>query len=300
MLTRTSKTLRTLALTMLLTALLSGVSPALLAQPRPAPTQAPAPQAPTPTPPPDDGRDARETRERLREVLNQYPPSVAQVLRLDPSLLSKPDYMANYPSLAAFVAQHPQVVHNPAFFIGDPRFEAQETGRGAALRVVENVFEGAMFLLGVVSFFTLVGWLGRALIDYRTWQRASKIQADAHAKLVDRLTSNEDLLAYLQSPAGQRATMPATRPGLDIAMRAVGAPVNRILWSVQAGVVLAAGGLGLWFAKASVIEEAAQALNVVAVLAVALGVGFVASALVAYGLSRQLGLLESEPRSTHA
>jgi hypothetical protein len=295
MLTPTSKTLRTLTLTMWLTALLSGVSPALLAQPRPAPTQAPAPvQAPV------DERDARETRERLREVLNQYPPSVAQVLRLDPSLLSKPDYMASYPTLATFVAQHPQVVHNPAFFIGDPRFEVQETGRGAALRVVENVFDGAMFLIGVVSFFTLVGWLGRALIDYRTWQRASKIQADAHAKLVDRLASNEDLLAYLQSPAGQRATMSATRPGLDIAMRAVGAPVNRILWSVQAGVVLAAGGLGLWFAKASVIEEAAQALNVVAVLAVALGVGFVASALVAYGLSRQLGLLESEPRSTHA
>jgi hypothetical protein len=295
MLTPTSKTLRTLTLTMWLTALLSGVSPALLAQPRPAPTQAPAPvQAPV------DERDARETRERLREVLNQYPPSVGQVLRLDPSLLSKPDYMASYPTLAAFVAQHPQVVHNPAFFIGDPRFEVQETGRGAALRVVENVFDGAMFLIGVVSFFTLVGWLGRALIDYRTWQRASKIQADAHAKLVDRLSSNEDLLAYLQSPAGQRATMSATRPGLDIAMRAVGAPVNRILWSVQAGVVLAAGGLGLWFAKASVIEEAAQALNVVAVLAVALGVGFVASALVAYGLSRQLGLLESEPRSTHA
>jgi len=295
MLTPTSNTLRTLSLTIWLTALLSGVSPALLAQPRPAPAQAPAPvQAPV------DERDARETRERIREVLNQYPPSVGQVLRLDPSLLSKPDYMASYPTLAAFVAQHPQVVHNPAFFIGDPRFEVQETGRGAALRVVENVFDGAMFLIGVVSFFTLIGWLGRALIDYRTWQRASKIQADAHAKLVDRLTANEDLLAYLQSPAGQRATMSTTRPGLDIAMRAVGAPVNRILWSVQAGVVLAAGGLGLWFAKASVIEEAAQALNVVAVLAVALGVGFVASALVAYGLSRQLGLLESEPRSTHA
>src|SRR5436190_12731698 len=146
MLTPTSKILRTLSLTMWLTALLSGVSPALLAQPRPAPTQAPAPaQAPAPV----DERDARETRERLREVLNQYPPSVGQVLRLDPSLLSKPDYMAPYPTLATFVAQHPQVVHNPAFFIGDPRFEGQETGRGAALRVVQNVFEGSMFLIGV-------------------------------------------------------------------------------------------------------------------------------------------------------
>ena len=295
MLTRTSKTLRTLALTLWMTALLSGMPPVLLAQ-------TPARPAPVPAPPaaPVDERDARETRQRLREIFNQYPPSVSQVLRLDPSLLAKPDYMAPYPTLATFIAQHPEVAHNPAFFIGEPRFEAPETGHSAALRVIENVFEGAMFLIGAVSFFTLIGWLGRALIDYRTWLRASKIQADAHSKLVDRLTSNEDLLAYLQSPAGQRATMSSTRPGLDIALRAVGAPVNRILWSVQAGVVLAAGGLGLWFAKASVIEEAAQALNVVAVLAVSLGIGFVASALVAYGLSRQLGLLEAEPRSTHA
>jgi hypothetical protein len=295
MMTRTSKTVRTLAVTLWMTALLSGLPPTLLAQGRP--TQAPAP---APAAVPVDERDARETRQRLREIFNQYPPSVGQVLRLDPSLLSKPDYMASYPTLGAFITQHPEVAHNPAFFIGEPRFEASETGRGQALRVVESVFEGGMFLIGVVSFFTLVGWVARAVIDYRTWLRASKIQADAHAKLVDRLTSNEDLLAYLQSPAGQRATMSSTRPGLDIAMRAVGAPVNRILWSVQVGVVLAAGGLGLWFAKASVIEEAAQALNVVAVLAVALGVGFVASALVAYALSRQLGLLEAEPRSTHA
>ena len=31
-----------------------------------------------------------------------------------------------------------------------------------------------------------------------------KIQTDAHTKIVDRLASNEDLLAYMQSPAGQR------------------------------------------------------------------------------------------------
>ncbi len=295
MLTRTSKTLRTLAVTLWMTALLSGLPPTLLAQGRPTQASAPAPAAA-----PMDERDARETRQRLRDIFNQYPPSVGQVLRLDPTLLSKPEYMASYPTLATFITQHPEVAHNPAFFIGDPRFELAETSRGQALRVVEAVFAGGMVLIGVVSFFTLVGWVARAVIDYRTWLRASKIQADAHAKLVDRLTSNEDLLAYLQSPAGQRATMSSTRPGLDIAMRAVGAPVNRILWSVQVGVVLAAGGLGLWFAKASVIEEAAQALNVVAVLAVALGVGFVASALVAYALSRQLGLLEAEPRSTHA
>jgi hypothetical protein len=295
MLTRTSNRLRTLALTLWMTALLSGVPPTLLAQ---APAR-PAP-APTPATAPVDERDARETRERLREIFNQYPPSVGQVLRLDPSLLTKPEYMATYPTLGGFIAQHPEVAHNPAFFVGDSRFDLSETARGQALRVVENIFTEGMVLIGFVSFFTLVGWIARAVIDYRAWQRASKTQADAHSKLVDRLTSNEDLLAYLQSPAGQRATMSSARPSLDIAMRAVGAPINRILWSVQVGVVLAAGGLGLWVAKASVIDEAAQALNVVAVLAVALGIGFVVSALVAYALSRQLGLLDPEPRSTHA
>jgi hypothetical protein len=299
MLTRTSNRLRTLALTLWMTALLSGVPPTLLAQSpaKPAPTPA-APPAPVAAP--VDERDARETRQRLHEIFAQYPPSVSQVLRLDPSLLQKPEYMAAYPTLAAFIAQHPQVAHNPAYFIGEQRWDGSETPRGQALRVVESVLEGGMFLIGVVSFFALVGWIGRAVIDYRTWLRASKTQSETHAKLMDRLTSNEDLMAYLQSPAGQRATMSATRPGLDIATRMVGAPVNRILWSVQLGVVLAAGGVGLWLARGSVIDEAAQALHVIAMLAVALGIGFVVSALVAYALSRQLGLLEPEPRSTHA
>ena len=85
---------------------------------------------------------------------------------------------------------------------------------------------------------------------------------------------------------------------IDASPRAVSAPLNRILWSVQAGVVLTASGIGLWFAKQSVIEEAAQPLYVIAILAIALGVGFVVSALLSYGLSRQLGLLNTD--SNHA
>ena len=49
--------------------------------------------------------NARDTRERLRELLDEYPPSVAQVLRLDPSLLSRSDYLSTYPKLAAFFAE---------------------------------------------------------------------------------------------------------------------------------------------------------------------------------------------------
>jgi heme/copper-type cytochrome/quinol oxidase subunit 3 len=85
---------------------------------------------------------------------------------------------------------------------------------------------------------------------------------------------------------------------MDVAPRSVGAPLNRILWAVQAGVVLAAAGAGLWLAKSNVVEEAAQVLQVLSLLAMALGVGFVVSALLSYALSRQFGLME--PPTHHA
>jgi hypothetical protein len=295
--------LRTAVATLFLTAAFSGVPPSLLAQARPAPTgvtRAPDPAA-APVAPVEE-RDARETRQRLREILNQYPPSVGQVLRVDPSLIGRADYLAPYPALAAFLAQHPEVAHNPSFFIGDTRFDPESSNRGRALNVIQNTFEALFLLTGFLGFFTLVGFLTRTIIQHRAWQRTSKVQAEAHAKLVDRMTSNEDLLAYIQTPTAQRAMglSGPSRPLFDIAAHAVAAPVNRMLWSVQLGVVLGVVGVGMFGAKGSLFEEAAEAMHVVAILTMSLGVGFVLSSLVAYLLSRQLGLFDTDTRSSHA
>src|SRR5665213_2945891 len=61
--------------------------------------------------------DAERTRERLRTNFRQYPPSLADVLRLDPSLLTNDAYLAPYPELAMFIKQHPNIPHNPGFFV---------------------------------------------------------------------------------------------------------------------------------------------------------------------------------------
>jgi heme/copper-type cytochrome/quinol oxidase subunit 3 len=267
-------------------------------QAKPAPTRA-AESAPAQAqaPPAVDERTARDTRERLREIFEQYPPSVAQVLRLDPSLLTRPDYLSLYPTLATYLAQHPEVAHNPVFFLGGP-FNGQQysENRSQAANAVENIFIGFEVLLGVMTFILTLGWLIKAAIEHRRWLRATKIQTDAHSKIVDRLSSNEDLLAYMQSPTGQRFLTASlgVPSAADVAPPTmVGAPFNRILWSVQAGVVLAAAGFGLWIAKNGVIEEVAQPLQVISILAIALGIGFVASAFASYALSRQLGLVQS-------
>jgi len=159
--------------------------------------------APAAAPAVPDERSARDTRERLHEILQQYPPSFGQVLRLDPSLLAKPDYMAAYPTLAAYVAQHPEVGHNPVFFLGGAYAGQPFEGR-SAVNAVQEVFIGLEVLLGVATAIITLAWLIRAAIDHRRWLRATKIQTEAHTKIVDRLSSNEDLLAYLQSPTGQR------------------------------------------------------------------------------------------------
>jgi hypothetical protein len=265
-----------------------------------SPAQASAPD-PTSAPAIADDYTARDTRERLGEILDQYPPSVGQVLRLDPWLLTRSDYLSPYPKLAAYLTQHPEVAHNPVFFLG-ARTGGREyvDNRSQAMNAIENVFVGLEVLLGVVAAIFAVAWLARAAIEHRRWLRATKIQTDAQNKIVDRLSSNDDLLAYMQSPTGQRflAASLSVPTAADAAPLVVGAPFNRILWSVQAGIVLAAAGLGLWFAKNGAIEEVAQMLQVISTLAIALGIGFIVSAFASYAMSRQLGLVQ--PHVPHA
>jgi hypothetical protein len=146
------------------------------------------------------------------------------------------------------------------------------------------IFAGFGMAIGVVV------WLIRTIIDYRRWSRLAKVQTDAHTKLLDRFTANEDLLAYIQSPAGSKF-LESSPIKLDAGPRSVGAPLGRILWSVQGGLVLVAGGIGLEVVRGRVADEAAQPLHVLGVLGIALGLGFVISAIISFVISQRLGLI---------
>jgi hypothetical protein len=240
------------------------------------------------------GVSAEETRRDLEELLRQYPPTLPRILRLDPSLLASPEYLQPYPALGAFLGQHPEVAHNPGYFFaqydsnyGDAR--NRETAQERAIGMWRNAIEG--FMIGVVMLGIGSGvlWLIKTLIEHRRWSRLSKIQTDVHNKLLDRFTANEDLLAYIQTPAGRRflesAPIPLESP------RAIGAPLGRILWSAQAGAVLTVLGFGLLLVSRNSLEEVAAPLGAFGVVIVALGLGFVVSAYLAYVLTRRFGLM---------
>src|SRR5262245_8615593 len=77
---------------------------------------APGSVQPAPVPTGDD-QNARLTRDQLHRYLSQYPPSLEKVLQLDPSLVQNPEYLAPYPALAQFLSQHPEISHNPSYFL---------------------------------------------------------------------------------------------------------------------------------------------------------------------------------------
>lgn len=234
--------------------------------------------------------DAQRTKEELERLFQHYPPTLHGVLALDPTLLGNQAYLAPYPGLVSFLNAHPEIERNPSFYVG----EGPHPPRDPASQGVEmwrEVFQNLAIFSSFGLATGLLVWLIRTLVDYRRWIRLAKVQADVHTKLLDRFTANEDLLAYIQSPAGSRF-LESSPIKLDAAPRSVGAPLGRILWSLQGGMVLMSGGIGLQIVGGRVQNDVAQPLHALGVLAIALGVGFIVSAIISYVISQRLGLIE--------
>ena len=238
-------------------------------------------------------QNADVTRNQLQTLLWQVPPNVRSVLQADPALIGRPDYLAPYPQLVAFLERHPEVARNPTYFFGIPDAFRRET---QPLEAFAAILAGTALFIAFMTVMVIIGSVGRQVVDYRRWVRQSRMQAEVHTKILDRMQTNEDLLAYVQTPAGRNFLEFAP---INVASdpRPASAPLSRILWSVQAGVVLAALGLGLRFAQANVPEEIVPAFNVLGVIVMSLGIGAVTSAAVAYVLSARLGLLPAPKQS---
>jgi hypothetical protein len=238
--------------------------------------------------------DAQRTKQELAQLLERYPPTLREVLALDPSLLSNQPYLNPYPALVNFLSSHPEVARNPEFYI-EQRRDQRRFNQDSGPRMSEMSREIVNYIGGIVGFAMGIGlltWLIRTFIDYRRWNRLAKVQTEVHTRLLDRFSTNEELLQYIQSPAGSKFLQSAPI-ALDAGPRSIGAPLSRILWSVQAGLVLAAGGVGLLVGASQIGGDAYQPLHVLGILSMALGIAFTISAGASFLISKRLGLIEN-------
>ncbi|WP_396624110.1 hypothetical protein [Luteitalea sp.] len=263
------------------------------AVPQVAPAAAPAPAIATAG---AESRRADDIRGELNELLQEHPPSVREVLQREPALVGNADYLAPYPRLAAYLAAHPEIARAPAYFLGEPYRNEPGADPTWMWRELTSMIAVGTLLLGAALGF---GWLIRTALDHRRWQRVSRTQVETHTKLLDRMTSSEELRSYMESPAGRRF-LESAPIALDGQSSPIAAPVSRILWSLQVGVVVLALGIALQAVSRGVAADAAQPLRVLGILATATGVGFIVSAGLAYVLSRHLGLIGGDRASSPA
>ncbi|HEY0592844.1 MAG TPA: hypothetical protein VGF40_13820 [Thermoanaerobaculia bacterium] len=294
--------IRRLALCLTLLLALAAAAAAQEAQPAPPPaTTAEAATVTTATAVPapavavaDETRTPQAIRERFIFLLDRHPEGLGRVLGLDPTLLSNREFLAKYPEVAQFLAENPEIVRNPHYYVD--RYEyTPPRPRNAAEEIFEALSIAFVFLLIAYS----LAWIVRAIIEQKRWNRLSRTQAEVHTKILDRFGSSEELLAYMKTPAGSKFLESAPIPVRTESARGWSQPYGRTLWSVQAGVVIAAAGLGMLLVSLRFDQETAQDLFAVGVVALSIGIGFIASAAVSVFMSRRLGLLQEPPSDAY-
>ncbi len=186
---------------------------------------------------------------------------------------------------------------SPGFFferIGYIDFYQPESRDTQAVRIWRDLIQ---FVAVAGIFLTIASgliWIIKTIVEYRRWNRVSKVHTEVHNKLLDRFTANEDLLAYMQTPAG-KSFLESAPLSLDSPARPMGAPWHESSGPSRPASSWRLAGLGLLFVSGRVVDEVSQPLFAIGVLALAIGAGFVVSAAASFLLSRRLGLFEAPP-----
>lgn len=228
-----------------------------------------------------------ELRGQFTRLLARHPDELWMILKLDPALLTNDTFLSGYPEVREFVAEHPEILRNPRFYLSELRSPAQNRG------VLGDIIELLAVLGGIGLTVAALAWLIRTLIEQRRWRQLSRTQSDVHNKILDRFNTTEQLLEYIRTPAGSKFLESAPIP-LHVERPPSGRTslATRIVWSVQIGIVIAIGGLGMLLLSAVFEKDSAQGLLALGAIALCVGVGFLASAFVSLYLSRRLGLWE--------
>jgi len=235
--------------------------------------------------------NSHDTRNNFKQLLDGMPPQVGVILKLDPTLFNNQQFLSTYPGLADFVAKHPEVTHNPDFYLSSVNMPYEPEPRSASHRMWQETMEGIFIFAIFTTIVSVVIWLIKTVVEQRRWSRLSRVQTEVHGKLLDRFSTSEELLRYIETPAGKRFLESAPIP-VESGSKQVSAPIGRILWSIQTGLVVAAAGVGLQWVSRGVDKDAAQPLYALGVVGLCVGVGFVIAAIVSFILSRRLRLLD--------
>jgi len=145
--------------------------------------------------------------------------------------------------------------------------------------------EAPFVVLGVWGVVTGFSWIVWVIATNFRIARVARIQGQMQAEMVERLGSSKELMGFLQTEAGQKFFTPA--PQVEPRRN----PFNRILGSLQAGIVLGAMAVALLLLSKA-IPLASETFLAFGAITGAIGLGLIGSALVSFRLSKSIGLID--------
>jgi hypothetical protein len=145
--------------------------------------------------------------------------------------------------------------------------------------------EHVTLMLITIFFFGNIGWIAWILTNAVRRTKVARAQAEVQSKLLDKFGSSQELLAYMQTEAGQRFVLAESEHVVTKS------PQIKILGSIKVGTILGCLGLGLLLLAAIFENEAPLVLGT---LSLAIGLGFLVSSGISYKLSKSWGLFDDE------
>lgn len=224
--------------------------------------------------------DIDASRGSLDHFLDSHP-EIANDVFGDPQRINDPNYIHEHPELQAFLESHPLVKADPRAFVS-PQAWRYESHRTDTDNLLGWFIPFGVFICCLLAVLTVL----RTVLENRRWNKTFKVHEDVHTKLIEKFSSGQELTAYMESDAGKRLlewTPPVVETRAPLA-------ASRILWSLQAGLILGLAGIGL-LAIRDRIPDGAEALLICGTLGLTIGIGFFCSAFLSYAISKHLGLL---------
>jgi hypothetical protein len=136
-------------------------------------------------------------------------------------------------------------------------------------------------MMVLLAALATVGWCMNLAADSVKWQRRLKAQTELHSRLLEKFSSANEVVEFLQTPGGTKF--------VDSISNNREEPAGGILRSTHRGIILvivALGCLGLIVP----FGWRENPLLVIGVILLCLGIGFLVSAAVSQLLSKTLGL----------
>ena len=249
-------------------------------------------------------KDVADTQDQLLHLLRLSPTMTAAVAA-DPSLLADQAYVArSNPELAQFMASHPDIARNPEFYLFSklnpsdrrrdqalqrviwPDLNPPQQQEANAPRVVREL-TGILVPLGCLAALV---WIIYIFVENRRWSRTFRQQSEIHGRLIEKLGTSQDLVAYMETEAGKRFLMASPiAPSPEFGQRMPNT-VSRVLTSLSAGIVLALLGIGFLLLR-NVGPNTSEPMLITGTVLLMPGLGFILSAGATWVLAKRLGLM---------